>query len=589
MDWQLWLTLGVVLLAIAGMLWGLAGPGVLIGSGLCLLAVTGVLTPAETLAGFANPALATIAALFVLSAGLRETGVLDRWVAALFARSRSETAFLASLCPPLAGMSALLNNAPIVASVTPVVLDWTRRHGLSPSRFLIPLSYATVLGSSITLIGTSVNLTVAGLLPQSGLAPMGLFELAPVGIPVCAAGLLYVAVGASRGLPVRRETAVCMHGERREYVASMRVRPHCPLAGQSVLGGGLRNLPGLDLIEIDRGDRTITPVAPTEVIEEGDELSVAGVVSTIVDLQRIPGLEAIVHADSPGAGSAGERLVEAVVSSSSPLLHRSIRDAGFRTVYDAAVVAVHRNGELLSGNIGEIVTRPGDTLLLQADAHFVRVHGNSPDFFLVSELGETARRPGGRAWLAVVGLVAMICVVALGWLPASVAAVATAGMIVASGCLAASTARRSIDGSVLLVIGGGFGLALAMEKTGAATALAELLTGSAGPFGAFATLVAVYAATLLLAELLHHAAAAALMVPVAVSAAAQVGAEPRGFVFAVAIAATCAFANPATYQTHLIVYGPGGYRFGDFVRFGLPLDLVAAVVALSLIPVVWPL
>lgn len=586
-----WLTLAVLALVVGAMVREVAGPDLIVMGGLLCLGAVGVLTPAETFQGFSNQAPATIGALFIVSAGVRETGLLDDWVPRLFGRARTQFMGLLRMAPPVAFMSAFLNNAPIVAMMTPVVIDWARRQGRSPSRFLIPLSYATMLGSTLTIVGTSVNLAVAGLMLDAGMEPMGFFELAPIGLPICVAGLAYLVLLAPRWIPSRRELSEQMGEHRREYTAAMRVEPACRLVGQSVEEAGLRQLPGLFLVEIDRDGRTITPVAPDETIEARDRLVFAGVVSTIVDLQRIPGLVPDTE-DEETAGapetSRERRLTEAVISASSPLMGQSVREANFRTVYDAAVVAVHRNGERVGGKIGEIVLRPGDTLLLQTAPGFLRAHYNSPDFYLVSELPDSQPLRTDKARIALAILVGMVAVVVAGWLPISIAAFLAAGALVGTRCINGRIARRSVDWSILIVIAAGFGLALAMQKTGAAEAVARVLVGGAGPYGPVATLAVIYVVTLILAEMLHHAAAAAIVFPVAMAAAGQVDAEPRGFVLAVAIAATCAFANPTTYQTHLIVYGPGGYRFTDFVRVGLPLDLVCGVVALLVIPWWWP-
>ncbi len=319
----------------------------------------------------------------------------------------------------MASLSAFLNNAPIVAMMTPSVIEWARRNNLSPSRFLIPLSYAAILGSSTTIIGTSVNLTVAGLIIDAGMKPMSFFELAPVGVPICLLGLLYLVFVAPRRLPDRVDPMEGLGKRRREYVAAMEVQADCPLVDRSVEEAGLRQLPGLFLVEIDRQGRVITPVAPDETIRAGDRLVFAGVVSTIIELQRIRGLLPISEDTGPTTSDPTHRLAEAVVSRSSPLVGRSIRDANFRTVYDAAVIAVHRNGERVPGKIGEIVLRPGDTLLLQCAPGFLRAHRNSPDFFLVSELQDDTKPRYERAGLALGILLAMVILVTAGVLARS--------------------------------------------------------------------------------------------------------------------------------------------------------------------------
>jgi di/tricarboxylate transporter len=588
MEWQGWLTLAVVLLTLVAMVRELAGPDLVMMAGLFTLAAFGILSPRETFEGFANPAIATIGALFVVSAALRETGALEATVGRLMERARGESGGLARICPSVGFLSAFLNNAPIVAMMTPTVIDWARRRGLSANRFLIPLSYSSILGSTTTVIGTSTTLTIAGLMSESGLAEMGFFELAPVGIPVAIAGLAYLQWGAIHLLPKRSESTEDLGDRRREYTASMIVEPSCALIGQTVEDAGLRHLPGLFLVEIDRAGHIITPVGPDQLIQSGDRLVFAGVISTIVELQRIRGLVPTTDDEGPAHAQPDHRLVEAVISSSSPLVNQSIRDASFRTVYDAAVIAVHRNGQRVPGKIGAIVLEAGDTLLIQGAPGFMRAHRNSPDFYLVSEIAGTETPRYDRAGVAIGILAMMVLSASLGIYPIAISAFLAAGLLVATRSISGSSARRSVDWSILIVIGASFGIALAMEKTGAAGAVAGIISMSGDFIGPLGALIAVYLTTLLLAELLHHNAAVALMFPIAMETANLVGADPRGFIMAVAIAGCCAFASPVTYQTHLIVYGPGGYRFTDFVRVGVPLNAICAVIAIALIPIIWP-
>lgn len=588
LEWQGWLTLGVVVLVLAAMVRGVAAPDLVLMGGLFLLALFGVLTPEETFHGFANPAMATVGALFILSAAMRETGALELTLGRLFGRARSSTGALARTLPPLAFLSAFLNNAPIVAMMTPLAVDWGRRHGVSPSRLLIPLSYSTILGSIVTIIGTSVILMVAGLVTDAGMEPLGFFELAPVGIPVCVAGLLYLLLVAPRLLPDRMDPATQVGERRREYTGAMIVEPHCPLVGKTIEEAGLRSLPGLFLFEIQRGSHVISPVGPDDLIDADDRLVFAGVVETIVDLQRIRGLVPAGDEDEPVRPERAHPLIEAVVSRSSPLVGRSIRDANFRSVYDAAVIAVHRNGERVRGRIGDIVLRAGDTLVFQAAPTFVEVHRNSPDFYLVSEVPESHAPRHERAWFAVAVFVAMVILAATGALPIAIGSFVAGGILIATRCISGPAARKSVQLHVLVVIAAGLGIARAIDKTGAASAVAGVLVEHARILGPVALLAAVYLVTMLLSEFLHHAASAALMFPIAVAAAERASVDPRAFVVAVAIGASCAFASPVTYQTHLLVYGPGGYRFGDFVRVGLPLNLVCATVALLVIPRLWP-
>jgi len=588
LDWQGWLTLGVIVLVLGAMIRGVGAPDIILMGGLFILSVSGVLTVEETFAGFSNPAMMTVGALFILSTAMRETGALEISLGRLFGRARTELGGMARALPPLAGLSAFLNNAPIVAMMTPLVIDWGRRRGIPASRLLIPLSYSTILGSIITIIGTSVTLTVAGLVMQAGMEPLALFALAPVGIPLCAVGLLYLLLVAPRLLPHRSDPATEVGERRREYTVAMIVEPHCPLVGQTIEEAGLRSLPGLFLFEIQRDDHVIAPVGPDDVIDANDRLVFAGVVSTIVDLQRIRGLVPVREDDEPARADRAHRLIEAVVSRSSPLVNRTIREANFRTAYDAAVIAVHRNGERVPGKIGDIELRAGDTLVFQAAPHFLETHRNSPDFYLVSEVPGSHAPRHERAGFAIAVFLSMVVLAATGVLPIAIASFVAAGILVATRCISGTMARRSVQIHVLVVIAAGLGIAKAIEKTGTAAVLAGGIVDAARVLGPVGILAAIYLATMVLSELLHHAASAALMFPIAVAAAERAGLAPETFVIAVAVGASCAFASPVTYQTHLLVYGPGGYRFTDFVRVGLPLDLICAAVALVVIPIVWP-
>ncbi len=589
MDWQIGFTLTVVVLTLGLLVREVASPDLVLMAALISLGVSGILTPRETFSGFSNPAVAMVGVLFMLSAAVRETGALDLTVGRLLAPARSVRQGIIRITGPVAALSGFLNNSPIVAMMTPSVIDWARRNRLSASHFLIPLSYASILGSTMTLIGTSTNLIVDGLVRDSGMTPLGFFELFPVGLPIALSGLLYLVFIAPRLLPDRPLPSDTLGDRRREYVTTMVVKEGCDLVGASVEAAGLRHLPGLFLVEIERGRRVITPVNPEIVIQAEDRLVFAGVVSTIVDLQRIRGLVPLSEEEEAAddAPSNLHGLVEAVISASSPLVGRSIRESNFRSAYDAAVIAVHRNAERVPGKIGEIVLQPGDTLLMQSSPDFIRHNRNSPDFYLASELPGSEKPRFERAWLAIGVLAAMVVVVSTGLVPITLAGFLAVGILLATRCVSATKARESVPWSILIVIAAGLGIAQAMAKTGAAQFIAESILDVAQGIGPMGALIVIYFLCMIMAETLHHTAAVAIMFPIAVALAEQVGADPRPFVIAIAIGSTCCFASPIAYQTHLIVYGAGNYRFRDFIRVGLPLNLLCACVALYAIPRIW--
>lgn len=601
-----WITLTLLAAMICGLIRYAHLADVVFLSGVTLLGLCGVVTPQEALSGFSNPGMLTVAALFVVAAGLRETGALDVVAHHLLGTDGNERRALIRLTVSLSLVSAFLNNTTVVAMALPVVLDWCRRHRIAPSKLLIPISYASIVGGCCTLIGTSTNLVIQGLMVESGMRGMSFFEIGAVGLPIALCSVVFMIFVVPRLLPVRSEVSERIDAARREYLIEMIVQADCPFVGSTVQAAGLRQLPGLFLFEIQRDRQIIAPVGPDDVLRSGDRLVFAGVVSTIVDLQKVKGLSPAAHDDREEARDTarpGRRYCEAVVSTSSPLVSRSVRDSNFRTTYDAAVIGVHRNGERLGGKIGDIVLRTGDTLLLQTSAGFVRVHRNNPDFFLVSEIGDAEPVRHDKSRLATGVMLAMVLMMALPdisvafGLPAAfrerieplrvLVAFSAAAVMIATRCVTSASARRNVEYQVLLVIAASFGISRAIEKTG----LAELIAGAfmpvASQWGAIGALAALYLLVSVLTEIVTNNAAAALMFPIAVATAHKLGVDARPFVMAVTIAASAAFASPIGYQTHMMVFGPGGYRFSDFLRTGVPLNLIWFGLAVLLIPMVW--
>jgi di/tricarboxylate transporter len=583
-----WITLGIVGLMIVGLVQERLAPDVMVLGALVALVVLGVVEPAQALPGFANPSVITVGALFVIAGALRNTGGLEVVSSRVFGKVRRLREALLRLTAATTVASAFLNNTPIVAMFLPVVMGWAKRQQLSPSKLLIPLSYAAIVGGVCTLIGTSTNLVVSGLLESRDLPGFTMFELSWVGIPCAALALGFLVLLAPRYLPERVDVLRLAGEAQRHYLAEMRLQAPSPLIGKTVEAAGLRNLPGLFLVRIERETAVRSPVGPGEILRDGDRLTFAGVVETILDLQRFRGLVPVVH-DRPPEADDRWILHEAVVSTGSPLVGESIRDANFRGRYNAAVVAVHRHGERVESKLGLIVLRPGDTLLLEAAPGFARSFRDSTDFYLVSEVEESAPPRHHRATWALLILIAVVGLAALQVIPIVTAALAGAMTAVAVGCLSPGDARRSIDASVLIVIASSLGIARALEVSGAAEAIAHLVVRASYEFGPLGVLVAVYVVTMLLTEVITNNAAAALVFPIAMATAVEVGADPRSFAVAVAVAASLSLATPLGYQTNLMVYGPGGYRYTDFLRLGVPLQILLGVVAVAVIAAVWPL
>lgn len=587
MSVQAGFTLAVLLLTILALAREILSPDVLLFGALIVLTVARVVDLPTALAGFSNPALVTVAALFVVAGALRATGALSAATHAVLGTHRSIERTLGRLSGATAAVSAFVNNTPIVAVGVPEVTSWAKRQGVSPSRLLIPLSFASILGGLCTLIGTSTNLVTDGLLRARGLPGLGFFEISAVGVPCALLGVLYLALVAPRLLPDR--TPIRVKGEDvRRYLVEMRLSSGSPLAGRSVEDAGLRHLPGLFLVRIERSTGVLSPVGPAERLLEGDRLTFAGVVETIVDLRRFRGLEPMATERPPEADASWE-LHEAVVSPGSPLVGTTIRDASFRSRFNAAVVAVHRHGERIESRIGDIVLRPGDTILLEAAPGFSRAFRDSTDFYLVSRVEGSSAPNTDRALRALLILAGVVALAAFRVLPVALAALLGGLATVVLRCQSYGEARRSVDWSVLVLIGSALGLARALDASGAAAWLGGGIVDVGHLFGTAGSLAAVYVGTLVLTTVVTNNAAAALMFPIVIAAAESQGLPARPLVIVMTVAASLSFATPVGYQTNLMVYGPGGYRFTDFTRVGLPLQLLLGFLTVLLVPLVWPL
>jgi di/tricarboxylate transporter len=558
---------------------------VLLGA-LGFLTVSGILTPAEALSGLANPGMATIAVLYVVISGLRETGTIAWLIRLLLGKPTSIMMAQIRLLLPAATISIFINNSPVVAMFTAAVQDWCKRSGFKASNFLLPLSYASILGGTCSLIGTSTNLVIDGLMRQSGYSGFSLFELAAVGLPITIAGCLYLLI-AGPYLIADRQGAIEKFGNIREYLVEMLVKPGCDLAGQTVQDAGLRHLPGLFLIEIVRNGELFPVVSPQTIIQTDDRLVFAGAVESVVELRRIRGL--VVASDQVFKLEGQEherRLFEAVISAESPVVGMNLRETRFRHRYNAVILSVARNGQRLKGKIGDIQLQAGDTLLLEAQKGFLFKFRNSRDFLLISKLENSSKVRHERAPWALSIMVTMILLITTGTMDIFQTAVLAAGAMLISGCLTVEDARRSIDYQVLLVISCAFGLGAAVQKVG----LADIIAGQALQMAGgdpWLLLVLIYLATVMLTETITNNAAAIVMFPIAMSGAENLGLNAAPFAVAVMIAASASFITPIGYQTNLMVFGPGGYRFIDYVKLGLPLSLLVAGIALWIIPQVW--
>lgn len=554
---------------------------VLMGS-LGLLLLAGVLTPEAAFAGFSNPAVISIGALFVVAAGVDRTGALGFLDGLLRPRGRRIGPAVVRLFVPTAILSGVLSNTPVVAMLIPRVQAWAREMEISASKLLIPLSTAAIVGGWLTLIGTSTNVVVHGLMQAEGLDGFSFFDVTWVGVPAALAVAAWYALIGHRLLP-DREGADPASGQ--DYRFELRVAPDAPFLGQTVEAASLRTLGSAYLARVRRGEDVFDALPETTMLP-GDVLEFAGDASAHDSLIARPGLER----KAPTVDDEGREdlpLFEVVVAPGSRLVGETLKSVDFRERYGGVVLAIRRREGQVEGGLGNVPIRAGDLLLVEGRGALKnRLAARAEDFALVSPV-DTLRPITSRAPVALALLAGMIGLVAFNVLPLATAAFAAALGMVVTGCLRGPAIFRALDGKVLLVIAAALGIGKAVETTGLAAIAAlgvEAVGAWAGPVGALA---AIYLASNLLAELITNKASAALMVPVALAVAADLGSEPTAFCVAVAVGSAASFLTPIGYQTNLMVMSAGGYRYTDFTRAGAPVSLIVGVITVAVCSVVW--
>ena len=583
MAWEAWFTLAVTILTLVLLVRETLAPANVMLGATVLLLMVGIITPSEAFSGFGNSAPITVAALYVLARAVEKTNLLQPVLSFLLGEKGGDRGSLNRLLPTSAAASAFLNNTPLVAMLIPPVTDWAERTGKSPSKYLMPLSYAVILGGVVTVMGTSTNLVVSGMLEAKGLPPMGIFEITPIGLPVAVIGVLVLVLTAPFLLPARRGARRDLERVAREFNVTMLVEPGGVIDGKPVSEGGLRHLQGVFLVEVGRGGESIAPVDSRMVLQGGDRLCFVGQVDNIVDLQSMRGLVSTEKPHLTPFDSVKHTFFEAVVGVPSPLVGKTLKEIDFRSRYQAAVVAIHRAGHRINAKLGEVDLKVGDTLVLLADPAFKSRWRDRTDFLLVSQLGGTPPAVSRKAWFVGLVTVAIVFVAGLGILPMLQASLLGAIALIAFGVLTATEARNAVDLDVILVIATSFGIGAAMEGSGLAAKLSELLVGAFDGMGLLGVSLGIILATSLVTEIITNNAAAALLFPIAFASAERLNQDPRVFAIIVAVMASTSFLTPIGYQTNTMVYGPGGYRFSDYSRLGAPLTIVVMITILAVL------
>ncbi|MBA3881716.1 MAG: SLC13 family permease [Chthoniobacterales bacterium] len=555
---------------------------------LIALVTSGVLVPQEAFEGFSNDIIIILGAIFVISGALQETGVLDLLGARILKLAgTSQNNLLLLLMSSTAGVSALMNNTTVTAMFLPPTIGVARRAKLNASRLLMPLAFASILGGTCTLIGTSTNVAVSGYIKKAGMPELGMFEITPIGLIIVVVGMAYMMLIGKRLLPEHKEASLTADYAMREYMSEIIVLPKSPLVGQTGFDSDL-NVLEFRILKITREGRDLV-LGPDLKIAQGDTLLVEGKADTLMKVKKIEGIEikpefALRDLDLQNAQT---RIAEVLLTPQSDLHGRTLKDANFRQYYGLTALAIYRHGQSLREGVGDTILRAGDLLLVQGESDRIEGLRSHSGMSLLGEVKEPLYHPR-KGLLTICLFGAAVLIGAVGWMPLSVAFLSAAVLTILMRCISVERAYEFVDWRLLVLIGGMTAFGTAMEKTGAASYLATLVVQWCEPFGIMAILGGFFVLTILLTQPMSNAAAALVVLPVAINAAHQLGANERTFAIAIMLAASVSFITPFE-PSCILVYGPGKYRFIDFVKVGSGLTMALTVAVLLLLPHFWPL
>ena len=563
---------------------------------LSMLLITGQLTPAEGISGFSNPAVITIAILFVLSHALQKTGVLEYLVIKINQLvSRSLVIGLAVYLVSIALASALVNNTAIVAIFMPVTIRMAEKYHISPSKVLMPLSYAAILGGTLTLIGTSTNLLVNSIFVKSGpYTPLGMFEFSRYGIFLLVVGLTYVVLIAYRILPSRTVTSSLTKSYHMGgYLTELKIGDDSPLLGGTTLDRQISQNYDVTILGIQRNKKLLSTNLRETPLEKGDILLVRGSVENFFRMKEVEQVYMLTDEKLNQEELTKEEnlLVECLLTNQSELVGQSLKEANFRRRFGSFVLAIRREGDILRKKIAHVILRAFDTLLVYGSREKIREMRDSGGFIVLTEL-ERSLRKHRFWWLSIIVIIGAVLLAALSLVPILKGVIIGLAILLVARVITPLEAYNAINWQIIVLIGCLIPLGIAIQSSGTAiligNTMVNLLQYVPEYQQAIFLLAMIYLVAMILTEVSSNAATAIIMTPIALAASAKLGLDPRPFIFAICFAASASFITPIGYQTNLMVYGPGGYKFSDYIRVGLPLSITLWVMAVILIPMLWP-
>ncbi len=544
---------------------------------LLIFFVFGYISPEEAMETVSNEGVLTLALLFIVVSVIERTNITELILDIVLRQSKSQRGTLTRLTPPLVGMSAFLNNTPLVVMMTTAIQNWCKERGYQPSKLLLPISYLTIFGGMFTIIGTSTNLIVHGWLLGHGFEGFSFFHLAPyisVGVVL---GIIYLILFSKKLLPANEGIFEKKYNEGRRFLYEAVVGENCRLIGNTVTSNEFGRLKDLYLLKIIRKNKVISPVRLEDKIQENDTLIFTGTLESLHSLEQFRNLSINTDKNIPLETLETEdgTLIEAIISHNSSLLNYKIKHTNFRAKYDASVVSVHRKNENINQNIGDIRLRAGDIILLLAGKDFEQNAYRSDDFYALSELPESKALNKRDSIISISAFILMIVAVAMNLITMFQGVLIVIGLFTLLQLLDSEQIKKSMQFQVLLLIVSSLGIGKVIESSGVAEITANtIIRLVAENFGVIGLLISIYLITNLLTEVITNTAAAVIVLPIAMEVATYLDVAPNMIAVIVAVAASASFATPIGYQTNLIVYGPGGYKFSDYVKLGLPLNAI---------------